>query len=48
MEQDESDLVQSALEFDEIEVQEILTPRVDMIAIITEVLWEDIVELVNN
>ncbi len=48
MEQDESDLVQSALEFDEIEVQEILTPRVDMIAIDTEDLWEDIVELVKT
>ncbi len=48
LEQDESDLVQSALEFDEIEVQEILTPRVDMIAINTEDLWEDIVELVKT
>ncbi len=48
LEQDESDLVQSALEFDEIEVQEILTPRVDMIAIDTEDLWEDIVELVKT
>ncbi len=48
LEQDESDLVQSALEFDEIEVQEILTPRVDMIAIDTEDPWEDIVELVKT
>ena len=32
LEEAESNLVQSALEFDEIEVQEVLTPRVDVIA----------------
>ncbi|MBP0979780.1 MAG: HlyC/CorC family transporter [Oscillospiraceae bacterium] len=33
LEKDESELVQMALDFDEITVEEILTPRVDMIAI---------------
>lgn len=33
LEEQESELVQSALEFDEIMVQEVLTPRVDMVAI---------------
>lgn len=33
LEEEESDLVRSALEFDEITVQEILTPRVDLVAI---------------
>lgn len=48
LEQGESDLVQSALEFDEIEVQEILTPRVDMISIDAEDPWEEIVEVVKT
>lgn len=33
LEEQESDLVQSALDFDEITVQEILTPRVDLVSI---------------
>ena len=33
LEEQESELVQSALEFDEKEVQDVLTPRVDMVAI---------------
>ena len=33
LEQEESDLVQSALEFDDITAEEILTPRVDMVAL---------------
>lgn len=33
LEEQESDLVQSALEFDEIDAQEVLTPRVDMVAV---------------
>ena len=33
LEEQESDLVQSALEFDEIDAQEVITPRVDMIAV---------------
>ena len=48
MEERESDLVQSALELDEIEVQEILTPRVDMIALDVEDSWEEILELAKN
>lgn len=48
LEEKESDLVQSALEFDEIEVQEIVTPRVDMITIDVEDSWEEILELAKN
>ena len=48
LEERESDLVQSALELDEIEVQEILTPRVDMIALDVEDSWEEIFELAKN
>lgn len=33
LEEQESDLVQSALEFDEIDAQEVITPRVDMVAV---------------
>lgn len=36
LEEQESDLVQSALDFDEITVQEILTPRVDLVTIDVE------------
>lgn len=36
LEESESELVQSALEFDEISVQEILTPRVDLVTIDVE------------
>jgi CBS domain containing-hemolysin-like protein len=48
LEENESDLVQSALEFDEIEVQEIVTPRVDMVTLDVEDSWEDILELAKN
>lgn len=48
LEEKESDLVQSALEFDEIEVQEIITPRVDMITIDVEDEWEEIVTLAKT
>lgn len=44
----ESDLVQSALEFDEIEVQEVLTHRVDMIAMDMDDPWEDQLKLVQS
>ncbi len=44
----ESDLVQSALEFDEIEVQEVLTHRVDMIAMDLDDPWEEQLKLVQN
>ena len=48
MEEKESDLVQSALELDEIEVQEIVTPRVDMITLDVEDSWEDILALAKD
>lgn len=48
LEENESDLVQSALEFDEIEVQEIVTPRVDMITLDVEDSWEEILELAKT
>ncbi len=48
LEENESDLVQSALEFDEIEVQEIDTPRVDMVTLDVEDSWEEILELAKT
>ncbi|MBP1581537.1 MAG: HlyC/CorC family transporter [Oscillospiraceae bacterium] len=48
LEQAESDLVQSALEFDEIEVQEVLTHRVDMIAMDIDDPWEEQLKLVQS
>ena len=48
LEERESDLVQSALEFDEIEVQEIVTPRVDMITLDVEDSWEEILSLAKE
>ena len=46
LEEQESDLVQSALEFDEIEVQEILTPRVDLVTINVEASLQDALKVV--
>ena len=46
LEQQESELVQSALEFDENTAEEILTPRVDMVAIDIDDPVEEITELV--
>ena len=48
LEEDESNLVQSALEFDEIEVQEVLTHRVDMIAMDIDDPWEEQLKLVQS
>ena len=48
LEENESDLVQSALDFDEIEVQEILVPRVDMITIDVEEKWEDVLAMAQE
>ena len=48
LEEDESDLVQSALDFDEIEVQEIIVPRVDMVTIDVEESWEDILKMAKD
>ena len=47
LEQQESELVQSALEFDEKTAEEILTPRVDMVAIDIDDPVEEITELVS-
>ena len=46
LEQQESELIQSALEFDEKTAEEILTPRVDMVAIDIDDPVEEITELV--
>lgn len=46
LEEQESELVQSALEFDEITVQEILTPRVDVLALNVECPVEEAVKIV--
>lgn len=48
LEEKESDLVQSALDFDEIEVQEIVTPRVDIVAIDIQDSWEEILTLAKD
>ncbi len=45
LEEQESELAQSALEFDEIEVDEIFTPRVDVIAVDVEMDIEEIKDL---
>ena len=46
LEEQESDLVRSALDFDEITVQEILTPRVDLVAISVDAPLDDALEVV--
>ena len=46
LEEQESELVQSALEFDEITVQEILTPRVDLLAISVDLPVDEAVKIV--
>ncbi len=46
LEEQESELVQSALEFDEITVQEILTPRVDVLALNVDCPIEEAVKTV--
>ena len=48
LEKQESDLVQSALDFDEITAQEILTPRVDLTAINISDTPEDVYETVSE
>jgi len=44
LEEQESELVQSALEFDEISIREILTPRVEMVALDVECTGEELRE----
>lgn len=46
LEEQESELVQSALEFDEITVQEILTPRVDLVSLNIESTMEEALDVV--
>lgn len=46
LEEQESDLVQSALDFDEIMVQEVLTPRVDLVTINVETSMEEALQIV--
>jgi len=48
IEEEERDLVQSALEFDEITVREIVTPRVNMVALDVEDSREEIIETILN
>ncbi|MEG1874154.1 MAG: hemolysin family protein [Angelakisella sp.] len=48
LEEQEKDLVQSALEFDETTVQEILTPRVSLVALEVEDTPEEILETVTG
>ena len=46
LEEQESDLVQSALDFDEISVQEILTPRVDLVAVDVDDPFDEVLAVV--
>lgn len=48
LEQEESELVQSALEFDDITVKEILTPRVDIVAVDINDSINDAIDLVKE
>ncbi|MEG1869535.1 MAG: hemolysin family protein, partial [Oscillospiraceae bacterium] len=48
LEEEESELVQSALEFYEITVQEMLTPRVDMVTLDVEDRWDYILKIVEE
>lgn len=48
LEEQESDLVQSALDFDEIAVQEIITPRVDVVALDIEDTQEEILKVIKE
>lgn len=48
IDEDRSELLQSAIEFSDISVQEIITPRVDMIAVDIEDSFEEIAEVVSS
>ena len=48
LDEDRSELVQAALDFADISASEVMTARVDMIAIDIEDDWEDILEAVNE
>lgn len=48
LEQEESELVKSALEFDDITVKEILTPRVDIVAIDSKSSVDDVIAVIKE
>ena len=48
LDEDQSELVQAAIEFDQISASEVMTARVDVCAIDIEDDWEDILALVEN
>ncbi len=48
LDEDQSELLQAALEFDDINVREVMTARVDMDAIDIDDDWEDILEAVEQ
>ena len=48
LEQEESELVKSALEFDDITVKEILTPRVDIVAIDSKASIDDVIQVIKE
>lgn len=48
IEEDESDLVSSALAFDDTRVSSILTPRVDMVAVHEQMALDDLVTLIDE
>ncbi|MEG1994024.1 MAG: hemolysin family protein, partial [Oscillospiraceae bacterium] len=48
LEQEESELVRSALEFDDITVKEILTPRVDIVAVEIDDSIDDAIEVIKE
>ncbi len=48
LDEDRSELLQAALEFDDISIQEVMTARVDMEAIDIEDDWEEILDILDN
>lgn len=48
LDEDRSELLQAALEFEEVSASEAMTARVDVIAIDIEDDWDDIIEIVEN
>ncbi|MBO4360372.1 MAG: HlyC/CorC family transporter [Eubacteriaceae bacterium] len=48
IDEEQSELLQSAIEFSDITAQEVITPRVDMVAIDADDSFEDILDTVNS
>lgn len=48
LDQEESDLIRSAIEFNDMDVEEILTPRVDLTAVEQEDSWREICDTFKN